>query len=131
MKLIRPILFLLVGAVLGSGASWFAMRQRTGSHDLNISRSSLTMTHFHGYDSGLFGLVAHELQERVAEHVGEDRARAYYAIPFPGIGGFDLVVCSAQDAPPLDDAFFHELLDFAHHRLDFYTKKFAEAAEPK
>ena len=89
------------------------------------------MGHFHGYDSHLFGIVEHELRERVAEHVGDERAHAYFVIPFPRSSGFDLIVCRAQDTPPLDDAFFDELLDFAHQRLDFYTEKSSKEAQPK
>jgi hypothetical protein len=124
MQLVRSLVLLLIGVLLGFAVFWLQHSRSNDAPSLIISRETYTVTPFQGYDSKIFPLVQSEVEMRFKELVGSDVSKHHYIATLPGSAGFDLVVCSPEGAPSLDEAKRKELFEFAHARLNHYDERF-------
>ena len=127
MKIVRSLILVLIGALIGFTAFWVEYSRPEDAPSLRIDRESSASTPFQGYDSRVFPFVNHDLQTRFQDLVGYKESQSYFIAAVPTVDGFDMILVAPGGALATPEAVATELFQLARDRVNHHARRFKAA----
>ena len=127
MKIVRSLILLLVGALLGFAVFWVEYSRPQDAPSLRIDHVSSGSTPFQGYDSRIFPFVNYDIQSRLQDLIGYKESQTYHVTAVPSSDGFDLVFVAPDAAQAIPDSVMTELFQLARARVHHHSQRFKPA----